>query len=135
VLSKSTPTRVPISVTAETFLRRSSLEAIQSGGRLGQLIARQAIEFAADEKMEEIYGEVCEQVPADLLNFQHDPLACAIALGFNAGVEIQELPLVIEEQGGFLRERLDDQGRRYPVVTQVDGALFEKFWVEKIAGR
>lgn len=111
------------------------MEAIQSGGRLGQLIARQAIEFAADEKMEEIYGEVCEQVPADLLNFQHDPLACAIALGFNAGVEIQELPLVIEEQGGFLRERLDDQGRRYPVVTQVDGALFEKFWVEKIAGR
>ena len=59
------------------------------GGDIDELLARQAEVFASDEKMGESYGASCARVPADIINFQHDPLACAIALGWSDGVEIR----------------------------------------------
>jgi purine nucleosidase len=134
VLSNSNPTLIPISVTAETALKRSSLESLRAAGKLGELIAHQAEVFAADEQMEEKYGATCTNVPADIVNFQHDPLACAIALGWDEGVAIEELPIVVEERGGWLWERVDKAGRKIRVVTKVDGPRFGKFWVERVAG-
>jgi purine nucleosidase len=135
VLSNSNPTLIPISVTAETALRSSSLEGLRGSGKLGELIAHQAEVFAADEKMDEKYGATCANVPADIVNFQHDPLACAIALGWDAGVAIEEVPIVVEESGGWLWERIDEAGRKMSVVTRIDGARFGEFWVERVAGR
>ena len=37
---------------------------------------------ALDEQNEKKYAESCEGLPNDLINFLHDPLACAIALGW-----------------------------------------------------
>jgi purine nucleosidase len=79
VLQHSNPTLVPLSVTAETALRRAYLETLRAAGPLGQLIARQAEEFAIDEKNELRYGETCPGLPRDIINFQHDPLASAVA--------------------------------------------------------
>ncbi len=132
VLTNSNPTLIPMSVTAETALRRSSIEKIRTGGALGQLLAHQAEVFAADEKMDAKYGATCANVPADIINFQHDPLACSIAVGWSEGVELEEVPLTIEEEGRWLHERIDKSGRNMRIVTKVDGPRFSEFWVKRI---
>ena len=132
VLENSNPTLIPLTVTVETALGRSYLPELRKADPLGQLIARQAEVFALDEKNEMKYGETCEGLPNDIINFLHDPLACAIALGWNEGIEIEELPLVFEEQDGWLHERLDPSGKLTRVVTKVDGARFSEFWFRKI---
>lgn len=133
VLQHSDPALIPLSVTVETALRRSQLERLHTaGGALGQLIARQAEAFAIDEQMASKYGATCTHVPDDIINFQHDPLACAIALGWDEGVEIEELPLMIEEKEGWLTERIDPAGKPMRVITQVDGPRFSEFWVDAI---
>jgi inosine-uridine nucleoside N-ribohydrolase len=135
VLQNSHPTLIPLSVTVETALRRANLAEIRMAGALGQLIARQAEVFAVDEQMEARFGATCSGLPHDIINFQHDPLACAIALGWEEGVEIQEFPLLVEEKDGWLTERIDPAGKPLRVVTRVDGTRFNEFWVEKIASR
>ena len=97
------------------------------------MLARQAEVFAADERMDVKYGATCAKVPADIVNFQHDPLACAVAVGWDHGIEIEDLPLVVEEKGGWVRERIDKSGRAMRVVTKVDGNRFSEFWVNVVA--
>lgn len=135
VIEHSNPTLIPLSVTVETALRRTYLEDLRNSGPLGQLIARQAEAFALDEQNEAKYGATCEGLPRDIINFQHDSLACAIALGWNDGVEMEELPLVLEEKDGWLHERIDSRGKPVPVVTQINGPSFNKFWLNKIINR
>ncbi len=132
ILQHSTPTLIPLSVMVETALRRAYLPDLRAAGPLGELIARQAEAFAEDEQNERRFGETCPGLPRDIINFQHDPLACAVALGWEEGVEIEELPLVIEEQDGRLVERVDSTGKPYRVVTKVDGERFNQFWLEKM---
>lgn len=135
VIEHSNPTLVPLSVTVETALRRAYLEELRNAGRIGQLIARQAEAFALDEQNEASYGETCAGLPSDIINFQHDSLACAIALGWNDGVEIQEFPLLLEEKDGWLHERVDPRGRPVPVVTKINAPAFNEFWLNKIVKR
>lgn len=132
VLQHSSPTLVPLSVTVETALRRSHLPALRQGGPLAQLIARQAEAFARDEQMAARFGQTCAGVPADIINFLHDPLACAIALGWREGVEIREIPLRFEIEGGWLWQRVDDSGKPIRVVTRVDGSRFSEFWLSMV---
>jgi inosine-uridine nucleoside N-ribohydrolase len=132
ILEHSNPTLIPLTVTVETALRRAYLHDLRKANTLGQLIARQAEAFALDEQNEKKYGEGCEGLPNDIINFLHDPLACAIALGWDEGIEIEELPLVFEEKDSWLHERLDPSGKHVRVVTKVDGARFNEFWFRKI---
>jgi purine nucleosidase len=133
VLERSSPTFIPLALTAETSLRRAYLETLRSAGPLARLIARQAEAFASDEEMEARYGRTCELLPDDTINFLHDPLACAIALGWNEGVEISEIPLSFALEDGWLRERIDDGGKLSRVVTRVDGERFGEFWLNTVA--
>jgi len=135
VIEHSNPTLIPLSVTAETALRRAYLGPLRNAGALGQLIARQAEAFAQDEQNESSYGETCEGLPRDIINFQHDPLACAIALGWNDGIEIAEVPLLPEEKDGWLYERIDSRGKPVRVLTKVNGPHFNEFWLDKIINR
>ncbi|HKY53969.1 MAG TPA: nucleoside hydrolase [Anaerolineales bacterium] len=135
VIEHSNPTLIPLSVTVETSLRRAYLDDLRESGRLGTLIAQQAEAFAIDEQHEKHFGETCEGLPNDIINFLHDPLACAIALGWKDGVEIQEVPLVIEEKDGWLQERIDPSGKRIRVVAKVNGSRFNEFWLDKIRNR
>ena len=132
VLTRSRPTLVPLPITGETFLCRAQLPILRAegAGPLGALIARQAEAFAADEQMDARYGSTCSRLPADIINFQHDALACAIALGWHDGVTIEELPLRIVVESGVLHERVDARGVPMRVVTAIDGARFSEFWLE-----
>lgn len=132
VIENSNPTLVPLSVTVETSLRRAYLDPLRHSGALGRLIANQAEAFAIDERNEARYGETCRGLPPDIINFQHDPLACAIALGWNEGVEIEEVSLILEEKDSWLTERVDKSGRPVRVVRKVHGSRFNEFWVDRI---
>jgi inosine-uridine nucleoside N-ribohydrolase len=135
VIEHSNPTLIPLSVTVETALRRTYLDDLRKSGALGQLLAQQAEAFAADEQNEKNFGETCEGLPDDMINFLHDPLACAIALGWNDGVEIEESPLILEEKDGWLYERIDPSGKPVRIVTKIDGTCFNQFWLNKIMNR
>lgn len=74
----------------------------------------------------------------DIIDFQHDSLACAIALGWKDGIEIEEYPLFQEEKAGWLYERISpagNPGNPVHVVTKVDGSRFNEFWLRKMMNR
>ena len=132
VLQNSRPTLIPLTVTVETALRRAYLNDLRGAGALGHLIARQAAAFAVDERMETKFGQTCAGLPNDIINFQHDSLACAIALGWDDGVEMEEHPLLVEEQDGWLTERIAASGKPARIVTKVDGSRFNEFWLNQV---
>jgi inosine-uridine nucleoside N-ribohydrolase len=139
VLAACEPSRtvlVPLEVTAQTWLRRADLPGLRSAGPLARLIADQAAAFAEDQRLDAQFGRACAGLPDDLVNFQHDPLACAVALGWD-GVTVETVPLTpaltpAEEGGtedGWLRVRADPGGRPFRVVTAVDASRFADYWL------
>jgi inosine-uridine nucleoside N-ribohydrolase len=135
VLLNSNPTLVPLTVTVETALRRAYLERLRGAGALGKLLARQAEAFAEDEQHEKRFGETCPGLPRDIINFQHDPLACAIALGWQEDITLETLHLEIVEENGKLYERVTPGGKPIRVVTKIDGPRFNQFWFEQVTRR
>jgi purine nucleosidase len=132
VLESCNPTLIPLSVTVETALRAAYLPRLRNSGKLGELIALQA-ETAEYRQNEEKFGKRCEGLPADIRNFLHDPLACAVALGWD-GVRIEEVPLRFELSDGWLHEVIADDGKITRVVTQIDGERFSEFWFRTVTG-
>lgn len=132
VLERSNPMLVPLTVTVETALRRSYLPRLRQAGRLAQLIARQAEALAKDQQNEARYGQTCHGLPDDTINFQHDALACALAFGWNKGVQIDELRLSSEVVDGRLRQRIDERGTPARIVTHIDGDAFNELWLETV---
>ena len=135
VMEQSNPTLIPMTVTVETALRRAYLKDLRESGTLGQLIVQQAEAFAVDEQNEERFGRTCTGLPDDIINFLHDPLACAIALGWNDSVKFDNVSLILVEKEGWLHERIDPRGKPFRLVTQIDGSRFNDFWFEKITKR
>jgi purine nucleosidase len=133
VIERSNPTLVPLSVTVETALRRAYLPTLRQASPLAQLIARQAEAFAIEYGNEAQYGQTCAGLPDDTINFQHDPLACAIALGWHDGVKLSELPLKLAIEDGWLVQRIADGGKPTRVVTRVNGAKFSQSWLDMVA--
>ncbi|MDQ2888910.1 MAG: nucleoside hydrolase, partial [Chloroflexota bacterium] len=133
VLEHAHPTLIPISITVETAIRKAYLPRLQQAGALNVLIAHQAEVYANYRKNEGETDEKYEALSADLLNFQHDPLACAVALGWS-GVKKALVPLTFEVQDGWLYERVDAGGRPTTVVVEVDGPAFNMLWLETVTG-
>ena len=101
---------------------------------MGELIARQAEVFAEDWPNDEHYARTRQQMGPDFINFQHDPVACAIALGWTEGVEIESVPLRFELRDGWLHETPDTAGIPTPLVTKIDGNAFNNFWCDLVCG-
>lgn len=134
VLENSDPTLITMPVTLETYLRRVYLPELEKSDALGKLVAKQAEAFAKQWKNEENYGKKNKNIPDDTINFQYDPMACAIALGWNEGVEIKEVPLKFEIKDGFLHEVPDDNGKLSKILTKADGDKFSQFWFNLAKG-
>ncbi|HEY7294864.1 MAG TPA: hypothetical protein VH916_07465, partial [Dehalococcoidia bacterium] len=87
--------------------------------------------FAQDTNMEERYGQSCAGLPDDIINFQHDPLAVAAALGWE-GVRSERLPLTVRMEDGWLRMEEQPGGRPITVVTAVEGERFNEQWYQRL---
>jgi purine nucleosidase len=130
VLRAGRPLVVPVSITVEVALREAHLARLRRSGRLGTLIADQAEAHARDERVHELARRF-ERLPDDLLNFQHDPLACAVALGWD-GVEIEDVPTELELRDDRLRMTRSEGLPTLPVVTSVDAQAFEEVWLAAV---
>lgn len=131
VLERCRPTLTPLEITLQTALRRVSLPRLCDSGPLGALLARQAEAHDREWHNEATYGRTCPGLPDDILNFHHDALTCAVALGWD-GVTVQELPLRLDLREGWLHTRVEHAGRPVSVVTGVDGHRFNAFWSDLI---
>lgn len=131
-------TVVPLAATAQVHLRDRDLPRLRaSGGPLGRLIAAQAEAYRDDEGKTAL-ARANPGLPDDLANFHHDPLAAAVAAGWD-GVTIEQtyLRTVVGEHGRLERVGPDDPGaRRVELVVGVDGPAFADHWLDIVtAGR
>jgi inosine-uridine nucleoside N-ribohydrolase len=133
VLQCSDPLLVPLTVTVETALTHRDLPALRCGGSLARLIAHQALAFEHDERLGERLTPKCPALPRDFINFLHDPLACAIALGYRDGVEISSVPVVSTIEKGWLRQTEASGGRPTRIVTAIVGDAFNARWLRTVA--
>ncbi len=85
-----------------------------------------------ESNYESQYGQTHAGLPEDTINFQHDALACAIALGWNEGVEISDIRLTYEIKDGWLYQKVDDGGKSTRIVTRVHGDRFNEHWLRTV---
>ena len=133
VISRCAPTLIPISITAEVFLREANLPRLEAEGPLGRLIANQAKLQAGYEKKQE-YGRQFLLLPDDLLNFHYDPLTCAAAVGWD-GIETCDLSISLDNREGFILMRRDPNGVPVRFATAVDGTRFNRYWLDVVTSR
>jgi purine nucleosidase len=107
-------------------LRASHLPRLRAAGPLGALLAAQGEANALDNATTQL-GRSWPGLPDDLLNFQHDPLACAVALGWE-GVTVEEVPTHLGVRDGRLLMRRRQGARPLRMITAVDGRAFEEAW-------
>ena len=132
VWERCNPTLVPLNVCLETTLRTKHLPALRDGNRLAQLLADQGEIHGADDEMSKL-GSAYERLPNDLLNFQYDPLACAVALNWD-GVRVETMSLAARMEGSILTFPRDAEGIPTRVAVAVDGARFEEAWLAAVSG-
>jgi purine nucleosidase len=123
-------TLVTLSVTAKAHLRAAHLGRLRASGPLGELLARQGEANRVDANLAEL-ARAHAGLPADLLNFHHDPVACAVALGW-PGAVVEEMRLRTVLEGGVLRFQPDDGGRLTRVAVDLDGASFAETWLAAV---
>lgn len=130
VFERCRPITVPLAVTIEVHLRACHLDRLRRGGPLGRLLADQAERHARDNARTEL-GRAFPLLPDDLLNFHYDPLACAVALGWD-GVVIEEIPthLELRDERLWMAPRQGEPALR--VVTAVDGPRLEETWLRAV---
>ena len=124
-------TVVGLDVTVQAHLRGAHLERLRSLGPVGEVLARSSLAHGSE------YGNATAgarhaALPDDLVNYHHDPLACAVAVGWD-GVTVDERRLSPVMEDGALRLVEAPDGRPTRVVTAVDGPGFAERWLEAVA--
>jgi inosine-uridine nucleoside N-ribohydrolase len=123
-------TLIELPTTLQVTLRVAQLPGLRASGPLGTLIAHQAVLRQEDHRTGELSRRY-PRLPADLLNFQYDPLAVAAALGWD-GVQVEEQPLTLSFQDGVVRLAIGPSGTSTRVVTGVDAPRFDQVWLEAV---
>lgn len=110
----------------EAQLRERDLADLRAAGPLGELLARQAVVYAADHDRAAL-AAAHPALPADLLNFHWDPVTVCRRRRLDGAV-IEEVGLGVELDGTALRLRRDDGGRPTRIVTAIDAEGFDVLW-------
>jgi predicted N-acetyltransferase YhbS/inosine-uridine nucleoside N-ribohydrolase len=123
-------TLVTLPATLKASLRAAHLPRLRAAGRLGRLLARQAEAHATEHRMTEL-GRAHSGLPDDLLNFQYDPVACAVAVGWTGAVaEDVRLRPVLERD--VLHFQPETGGKRVRAVFDIDGTAFAETWLAAV---
>lgn len=130
VFSRCDPILVTVNATVRAALRAWQLSALRASGPLGRLIARQSELYAADERHHDLARRHAG-LPDDLLNFQHDALACAVALGWD-GATVDTMPLVAGPHDRWLAFTPAGDGKPIRIVTRADSSRFEADWLRSV---
>jgi purine nucleosidase len=123
-------TLVTLSATLTAHLCHADLPRLRAAGPLGQLLARQSQAHGEAHRMEQL-GREHAGLPDDLLNFQYDPVACAVALGWS-GAMVESMRLRTVHRDGVLSFQPQREGRSTRVVLEVDGAAFGEAWLSAV---
>ena len=123
-------TVVGLDVTLQVQLRGAHLARLRAAGPVGEVLARSSLAHGTQ------YGNAAAGarfpgLPDDLVNYHHDPLACAVALGWD-GVTVEERRLTPVMEDGALRLVESPDGRPVRVVTAVDGDAFAERWLQAV---
>ena len=131
VFGRCDPIVVPLAVSLEVCVRGAQLPALRDAGALGALIAAQAERHARDQGRDRLPASF-PGLPSDLLNFQYDPLACAVALGWD-GITVERVPCSFErEDDGLLRMERREGGVPLRTAVDVDAERFEREWLDAV---
>lgn len=131
VFERSDPLVIPIEMSIQMPLTARDATRLESGDSLAKLLARQALEYRDDNA----FGELAQQhagLPDDLLNFQHDALACMAALEV-PGITIERVPLGwTTTEDGYFRLRVEEGGKPIRVVTKIDVDRLTTSWLQTV---
>jgi inosine-uridine nucleoside N-ribohydrolase len=131
VFERCDPVVVTVAVSLEVTLRRAHLDVLRASGALGRLIADQG-EMHARDNGRTALGLEFPGLPDDLLNFHYDPLACAVALGWD-GVTVDAIPCALErDPDGLLTMTPRDGGTPLRTASGVDAERFDGAWLEAV---
>jgi inosine-uridine nucleoside N-ribohydrolase len=131
VFERCDPVVIPIAVSLEVTLRRAHLDVLRGSGPLGRLIADQG-EMHARDNGRTALGQGFPGLPDDLLNFHYDPLACAVALGWD-DVTVDAIPCALErDPEGLLAMSPQEGGTPLRTVTGVDADRFDAAWLDAV---
>ena len=123
-------TVVTLADTLQTHLRRTHLPALRAAGPVGDLLADQA-EAYASLKDHAGLAAAHRGLPDDLLVFLHDPLACAVAVGWPGASPMQQR-LVVETAVSGLRLVPREGGRAVQVIAHLAAGAFADRWLAAI---
>jgi purine nucleosidase len=123
-------TLVPMPATLRTHLRAAHLPRLRAAGPLGRLLAAQGEAHGRDFDMNQM-GRLYPALPEDLLNFQYDPAACAVALGW-PGATTEKAHVQVVHDAGLLRFQPAAAGRPAQIVTDLDSESFAEYWLSSV---
>jgi purine nucleosidase len=124
-------TWVPIAATARVHLRELDLARLSASGAVGQLLARQARAHGEDRGYQAL-ARCHPGLPDDLQNFHHDPLACAVALGWPGAAVARLRVRPVLDDDRLLRFDPCRDGLPCRMVTAVDGTGFADSWLAAV---
>jgi inosine-uridine nucleoside N-ribohydrolase len=124
-------TVVGLDVTVQVHLRGAHLDRLRDdGGPVGEVLARSSLAHGTDDG-NAAFGAKYPRLPDDLVNYHHDPLACAVAVGWD-GVTVEERRLAPILEDGALRLVDSPDGRPVRLVTAVDADAFAERWLDAV---
>jgi inosine-uridine nucleoside N-ribohydrolase len=129
-------TVVPLTASVLAHLRGRDLPRLRAAGPLGALMAGQAEAYRDDEGKTAL-ALAHPGLPDDLANFHHDPLAAAVAAGWDGvTVERRRLRTAPGDPDGRFEAAPDgrpgDGGRDVGLVVDVDGPAFAAHWLRTV---
>jgi inosine-uridine nucleoside N-ribohydrolase len=130
LLGEADLTLATLPATMRAHLRAADLPRLAASGPLGALLARQTLAHGDEYRMADL-GAAHAGLPDDLLNFQYDPVAAAVSVGW-AGVTLASERLVPVSQDGVLRFAPDPAGHPVRVLVDVDGPAFTETWLTAV---
>lgn len=133
ILNRVPLTLVEVAATLKVFLTERDACILDGGDAFCRLAAHQGREWRKVAGFIEEAAAACVKLPEDLLNFHYDPLTAAVAAGYGAVVS-EERRIRFTGCGGETVYRIepDERGNPVRIITDVDGADFNRHWLNTV---
>jgi inosine-uridine nucleoside N-ribohydrolase len=123
-------TVVPCGSAVAATLAARDLPHLAATGSAGRYLVRESVRHAL-RRGHAMLGATYPALPADLVNFQWDPVSAATAVGWD-GCVVEMRDLVPRQRAGGLAFDEAPAGVPTRVVTAVDGARFRRAWLDAV---